>query len=794
MLYALSDRKFKIVFFLLALVLCPDIVTSMAFGDQIQVSDSDISSDKVDTTVASDTSIQNSTNNYQYLFGCTQYVPFYHCDPIVNTFDSYAVQSKFSKVASLTRDPNFIPGVRDNAVLMDAHALESIRINNTLEYQSDQFTLLISIKPGVDETSNRYSNIVTYRNGIFASDWHNSGWELNFQPNDDPSLRRLRFTVYAADGSSTSPSDALIKIENFTDIAASFDGKLVNFYINGLLHSQANFTGKYLPDPGQNIKVAGDAYCSCYLTTAAFDDFKLYSRSLSESEILLRNSELDLVGYWKFDGDLSDSTKQGNDAYLNTMLGHMAFSSDGRLFSTEKNSGNIRIIQDEKFVLEPFATIPDIHINWEQGLLGLALDSKFTNNHFLYVYHNYKDQSTGNIYARVVRLTDVNNHGQNMTILLDRIPASVMGYHTGGALSFNPVDDMLYITVGDSNNQGAAQNMESLNGKVLRITRDGLIPPDNPFGSAVYNYGHRNMYGIGFDPQGHGLISEASENLYDEINYLVKGGNYGWPDSQPADKAPELSENSIKPLRSYFQTLNPTQIVYYDSDRFPELKDSFLVGAFRGYIYSYKIDETGQKLISELKIDTNQYPSSEVVGIAVSPSGEIYFGFYDIYKIESISFANKVRTMFTVEANASAIQITSLSFDPKLARLTAELEDESGTSKLDLRVMNSIIGSIGSELTHESQNTIADDGKSEVYLPYKVTATPQDDFSSITFEFFDDYSAEDNLKIMVSVADLSVTKTVPEFSLPFIIMATLLAVILYLSRIDRLKRSYNSWK
>ncbi|MGC1132693.1 MAG: PQQ-dependent sugar dehydrogenase [Nitrososphaeraceae archaeon] len=89
-------------------------------------------------------------------------------------------------------------------------------------------------------------------------------------------------------------------------------------------------------------------------------------------------------------------------------------------------------------------------------------------------------------------------------------------------------------------------------GKVLRIDRDGKIPEDNPFpDSPVYRCSSRNIYGIAFDPKsGLGLIAENGNDLYDEINILSKGGNYGFPTMQPPNVAPETgdSNSSIRPV------------------------------------------------------------------------------------------------------------------------------------------------------------------------------------------------------------------------------------------------------
>ena len=114
--------------------------------------------------------------------------------------------------------------------------------------------------------------------------------------------------------------------------------------------------------------------------------------------------------------------------------------------------------------------------------------------------------------------------------------------HAGGALAMGP-DNKLYITVGDATQHELAQSVSVEVGKVLRINRDGSIPPDNPFpNSPVYTLGHRNMFGIAFDDkQNIGIVTENGDVLYDEVNLLQKGGNYGFPTLQPPNLSPELS-------------------------------------------------------------------------------------------------------------------------------------------------------------------------------------------------------------------------------------------------------------
>jgi glucose/arabinose dehydrogenase len=90
----------------------------------------------------------------------------------------------------------------------------------------------------------------------------------------------------------------------------------------------------------------------------------------------------------------------------------------------------------------------------------------------------------------------------------------------------------LWVTIGEANLPGAenpAQDLESLNGKVLRLALDGSVPSDNPFGSAVYSLGHRNPQGIAQAADGRVLAAEHGTDVNDEVNVIVAGGNYGYP-------------------------------------------------------------------------------------------------------------------------------------------------------------------------------------------------------------------------------------------------------------------------
>jgi glucose/arabinose dehydrogenase len=143
-------------------------------------------------------------------------------------------------------------------------------------------------------------------------------------------------------------------------------------------------------------------------------------------------------------------------------------------------------------------------------MLGLAVDPDFEQNGFVYLYYtalvDTQNGNGGKVVNRLVRFTDADSKGTDMTVLMDNIPAS-RGFHSGGALAFGP-DGKLYFTVGDATEHVFAQDPSITVGKILRINKDGSIPADNPFsGSPVYTIGHRNMYGIAFDSDGTGMIT-----------------------------------------------------------------------------------------------------------------------------------------------------------------------------------------------------------------------------------------------------------------------------------------------
>lgn len=376
-----------------------------------------------------------------------------------------------------------------------------------------------------------------------------------------------------------------------------------------------------------------------------------------------------------------------NDAFqgrvLTTGLSNpweMTAGPDGKLWVTERSTGEVTKVDMFTGEQQTILTLTDFSVDVQhQGLLGMALHPellKGTGNDYVYLVYTHNNGEAPNVNpkARLVRYSydAVTETLTNPEILIDGIPAG--NDHNAGRVKFSPDGKNIFYTLGE---QGAnfggnyqkpnaaqrtptAEEIEkkdyvAYGGKVLRLNLDGSIPEDNPVidgvKSHIYTYGHRNPQGIDFGKDGTIYISEHGPDSDDELNILVPGGNYGWPnvagfkddqayvfadwsksepgqrytgragfpDNIPQFKESEFTKDMVDPIKTFFTvgddfdftancgwicnpTIGPSSLMYYEAGEngIKEFNNSLLVPALKhGIVYVQHLSEDGQTVQGE---------------------------------------------------------------------------------------------------------------------------------------------------------------------------------------------------
>ncbi len=285
----------------------------------------------------------------------------------------------------------------------------------------------------------------------------------------------------------------------------------------------------------------------------------------------------------------------------------------------------------------------------EEGLLGLAFHPDYKKNGEFFVYYTTRAEAHLSVISRFkTRAGNRDQADPDSEEILITIKQPFWN-HNGGTLEFGK-DGYLYIALGDGGKADdplkSAQDLSTVLGKVLRIDVDtqdpGLpyaIPRDNPFVDTqgargeIYAYGFRNPWRISFDRADGSLwCSDVGQNLWEEIDIVVKGGNYGWSNREathpfgptPADAGPGM----VEPIWEYPHTENWGKSItggqVYRGQRMPELTGYYLYGDYvSGKLWALKRDATTGKVTENRPIAWG--PSLPVVTFGEDEAGEVYF-------------------------------------------------------------------------------------------------------------------------------------------------------------------------
>ena len=287
------------------------------------------------------------------------------------------------------------------------------------------------------------------------------------------------------------------------------------------------------------------------------------------------------------DSEVSFTTETVVDGLVNPW-GMVFLPGDEGILVSER-PGRLRIVRNGELDPVPVSGLPQIATPGQGGLLDVALHPDFVENRL--VYFSYTKSGANGATTAVARGA---LQGSSLEDVEDLFVADAWGRggrHFGSRILLQ--GDYLYVTIGDRGEMNRAQNLEDHAGSTVRLYLDGSVPPDNPFvGSPnirdeIYTYGNRNSQGMAAHPDtGDIWQSEHGPRGGDEINVVVTGGNYGWPEYRYANhydgrEIPDYNPDGDiqSPLVDWTPAIAPAGITFYTGDAFPEWQGDLFVSS-----------------------------------------------------------------------------------------------------------------------------------------------------------------------------------------------------------------------
>ncbi len=263
---------------------------------------------------------------------------------------------------------------------------------------------------------------------------------------------------------------------------------------------------------------------------------------------------------------------------------------DGRFLITER-SGNLRFVSSDGSVSKPLTSAPEVYHAGQGGLLDVVLHPDFATNHT--IYFSYAEAKSGKAGAAVATATLTDSGLNDVSVIFRQQPKVEGDNHFGSRLEFAP-DGTLFVGLGERfDYMDQAQKLDNHLGKIVRITKKGDVPQDNPFINTpnalpeIWSYGHRNIQGAAMHPNtGKLWIHEHGPKGGDEINTPEAGKNYGWPKASygihywmvPIEDD-HVGQGFEEPIHHWTPSIAPSGMTFYTGDIFPEWKGNLFIGA-----------------------------------------------------------------------------------------------------------------------------------------------------------------------------------------------------------------------
>ncbi|WP_053151741.1 PQQ-dependent sugar dehydrogenase [Pseudomonas protegens] len=274
----------------------------------------------------------------------------------------------------------------------------------------------------------------------------------------------------------------------------------------------------------------------------------------------------------------------------------LAFLPDRQGILVTERPGNLRLVGADGKLSAPLSGVPKVWAKGQGGLLDVALSPDFKQDRMVYLSYAEGGGEGGTAGTAVGRgrLSDDLSGLKDFQVIFRQEPKLSTGNHFGSRLVFDR-DGYLFVTLGENNDRPTAQDLDKLQGKIVRLYPDGRVPDDNPFvGQAgvrpeIWSYGHRNPQGAALDPWSGTLWeNEHGPKGGDEINIIERGKNYGWPlathginySGQPIPEAVgQTAPGTVAPHHVWEKSPGISGMAFYDSDRFKPWQHNVFIGA-----------------------------------------------------------------------------------------------------------------------------------------------------------------------------------------------------------------------
>lgn len=326
----------------------------------------------------------------------------------------------------------------------------------------------------------------------------------------------------------------------------------------------------------------------------------------------------------------------------------LAFLPEGQGYLISERPGRLRLLDAQGRLHPPLGGVPAVFARGQGGLLDIALSPGFATDRLVYLSYAEADdegQRAGTAVGRG-RLKEDLSALEGFRVIFRQLPKLSEGIHFGSRMAFG-ADGQLYVSLGENNQRATAQQLDKLQGKLVRLQPGGGVPADNPFlgregvRPEIWSYGHRNPQGLALNPwSGRLWLHEHGPRGGDEINIPKAGRNYGWPKAThginysflPIPEAEGATVAGTEPPHHVWEKSPAISgMAFYSAERFPAWQHSLFIGALAGQAL-IRLQLQGDQVVHEERLlqdrgwrirDVRQGPDGFLYLLTDAPDGKL---------------------------------------------------------------------------------------------------------------------------------------------------------------------------